>query len=127
MKTLYIDNHAQPFSVSKIAQQISKNIVSCWDFYAKYGQSKSNKELQPFADQYCREAVGELMVKEAPAIVVNSATRRRGELRFFYKLAAKHGYAVRKLSTSQSENGFKHLEQDSAKLGSDTRYFNLMF
>lgn len=94
MKILYIVRG--PFGTGKteFANTISNNVVSCWDYYAKYGQNKYDEKLKVHADEYCRESVLNLMRDGMETIAVTNSFSKNSDLDYFYQAATNHGYEV---------------------------------
>ncbi|MEZ9540854.1 hypothetical protein AB4209_02640 [Vibrio sp. 10N.286.48.C11] len=94
MKILYIVRG--PFGTGKteFANTISDNVVSCWDYYARYGKNKYDENLKSYADRYCRESVFNLMKDNKKNIAVTNSFSKNSDLDYFYQAAQKHGYEV---------------------------------
>ncbi|NLS14224.1 hypothetical protein HGP28_15160 [Vibrio sp. SM6] len=94
MKHLYIVRG--PFGTGKteFAKSLSENVISCWDYYAQYGENKWNEKLKPHADEYCRNSVLNLMKKNECKIFVTNSFSKNSDLSYYYELAEVHGYKV---------------------------------
>ncbi len=94
VKILYIVRG--PFGTGKteFARTICNNVVSCWDYYAQYGENKWNEKLKPYADQYCRTQVERLMDDGCDSIVVTNSFSKQQDLDDYYQLANTHEYKV---------------------------------
>ncbi|WP_413113622.1 hypothetical protein [Thaumasiovibrio sp. DFM-14] len=94
MKILYIVRG--PFGTGKteFANTVCEDVVSCWDYYAKYGRNKYDENLKPHADNYCRESVLQLMRDGVEKIAVTNSFSKNADLDYFYQAAKNHGYEV---------------------------------
>ncbi len=94
MKHLYIVRG--PFGTGKteFAKSLSENVISCWDYYAKYGENKWNEKLKPHADEYCRNSVVEMMQQDECQVFVTNSFSKNSDLDFYYQQAEKYGYKV---------------------------------
>ncbi|MGL6259448.1 hypothetical protein [Vibrio sp. WXL103] len=94
MKCLYIVRG--PFGTGKteFANTICNNVVSCWDYYARYGMNKFDAKLKVHADEYCRESVVQLMRDKVEKIAVTNSFSKNSDLDFFYQIAQDNGYEV---------------------------------
>ncbi len=94
MKYLYIIRG--PFGTGKteFAKTISNNVVSCWDYYAKYGKNEWDSKLKPHSDEYCRNSVKALMEKNEANIAVTNSFSKNEDLDYYYEMAEKNGYKV---------------------------------
>ncbi|WP_221074702.1 hypothetical protein [Agarivorans aestuarii] len=94
MKYLYIVRGSFGSGKTEFAKTITKDVVSCWDYYAQYGQNKWNEELKPHADEYCRASVAELMEKGVNSIAVTNSFSKSSDLDFYLEAANLHEYKV---------------------------------
>ncbi|WP_220720380.1 hypothetical protein [Agarivorans litoreus] len=94
MKYLYIVRGPFGSGKTEFAKTITNNVVSCWDYYAKYGQNKWNQELKPHADEYCRSRVAELMAQGVDTLAVTNSFSKSSDLDFYLDAAQKHQYKV---------------------------------
>ncbi|GGB11033.1 hypothetical protein [Agarivorans gilvus] len=94
MKHLYIVRG--PFGTGKteFARTITEQVVSCWDYYASYGENKWNAKLKPHADEYCRNEVKSLLEQGIEKVAVTNSFSKNEDLDFYYSLAKKHDYKV---------------------------------
>jgi predicted kinase len=94
MKYLYIVRG--PFGTGKteFARTMCEHVISCWDYYAQYGENQWNEKLKPHADEYCRSQVKVLMVRGEQKIAVTNSFSKNEDLDYFYQLAQEHGYHV---------------------------------
>ncbi|PJC87204.1 hypothetical protein CSW98_04695 [Vibrio sp. HA2012] len=94
MKNLYIIRG--PFGTGKteFARIITDNVVSCWDYYARYGKNQWDKNLKPHSDEYCRTSVKDMMDKGTETIAVTNSFSKNEDLDYYYDLAEKHDYKV---------------------------------
>lgn len=94
MKTLYIVRG--PFGTGKTeyANSFCDNVVSCWDYYARYGKNKFDAQLKEHADNYCRATVTELMQGGVEKIAVTNSFSKNQDLDYFYHAAKANGYKV---------------------------------
>lgn len=94
MKVLYIIRG--PFGTGKteFANTMCNNVVSCWDYYARYGKNKFDEKLKPYADDYCRESVLNLMKENVNNVAVTNSFSKNSDLEFYYQAANNYGYEV---------------------------------
>lgn len=94
MKYLYIIRG--PFGTGKteFARTICNNVVSCWDYYAQYGENRWNEKLKPHADEYCRSQTQSYLERGEEKVVVTNSFSKNEDLDFYYSLAEKFGYQV---------------------------------
>lgn len=123
MKTLYIVNVPSHSPVSQLSKTITENIVSCWNFYAQYGQTKFNNRLKPYADSYCRKGVKKLMQQHADTILVANTFPLNSDLDYFYEEAKQNGYQVSALVMEKGQGFFEH---KAAALGCDKQHYSLV-
>lgn len=104
MKILYIVRG--PFGTGKteFANTISDNVVSCWDYYARYGQNKYDEKLKVHADEYCRTSVLNLMRDGIETIAVTNSFSKNSDLDYFYQEATNHGYEVFSLFMDEKDS-----------------------
>lgn len=85
-----------PFGSGKteFAETITDNVISSWDYFARYGDNKWNEKLKPYADEYCRNSVKDLMINKAETIAVVSSFSKESDMDYFYALAKELEYTV---------------------------------
>ena len=135
MKNLYIIRG--PFGTGKTefikTLLDDHNIVSCWDYYRHYGQNKWNEKLKPFADEFCRNGVKELMDKDVQTIAVTNTFSTCADMDYFYALAEERGYRVFSMvMTNQCCNEYKKDVPDEVvkgqheRLAEDMKYYSIV-
>ncbi|MGX9522723.1 hypothetical protein ACWX0P_28685 [Vibrio mediterranei] len=94
MKTLFIVRG--PFGVQKteMARAFCDDVISCWDYYEKYGENKFNALLKPKADEYCFAGVKSLMNNNVEKIAVANSFSISSDLEPFISLAKEYEYKV---------------------------------
>ncbi|MFA0079968.1 hypothetical protein AB4427_17815 [Vibrio artabrorum] len=94
MKTLFLVRG--PFGVQKtdMAKSFCNTVVSCWDYYEKYGENKFNVNLKVYADKYCIDKTIQLMNDGIDKIAVANSFSQINDLDVYKKEAHKHGYQV---------------------------------
>jgi len=94
MKLLYIVRGPFGSGKTEFAKTITDNVVSSWDYYAKYGKNQWSEKLKPYSDEYCRTSIKSLMEGGINKIAVTNSFSKNQDLDYFYALADKHGYDV---------------------------------
>lgn len=94
MKCLYIIRG--PFGTGKteFSRTLCDNVVSCWDYYAQYGENKWNEKLKPHADEYCRTRTKRLIEDGINKIVVTNSFSKNEDLDEYYEMAKQYEYKV---------------------------------
>lgn len=135
MKYLYILRG--PFGTGKTefirTLLANDNIVSCWDYYRQYGQNRWNEKLKPYADEYCRNGVKNLMEQGADKIAVTNSFSKCEDMEYFYQLAEQHQYTVFSMvMTNQCCDEYKknvpdHVIQDQTeRLTADMKFYSII-
>ncbi|WP_415229644.1 hypothetical protein [Psychromonas sp.] len=94
MNTLYIIRGPFGSGKTSFAHSISEHVVSCWDYYAEYGENKWNIQLKPHADKYCRNRTIDLMNQGMEKVAVTNSFSLSSDLDIYIDTAKKLNYRV---------------------------------